>query len=101
MQHRSSRSIAIKRFCGAPTSASDDNKQQEKPQIDQDRLLVHWKHQAVDLTLTQFWIVQELFKEPRQVKSYHQLMEVAKIYVELNTITAHIKTIRNRFKAVD
>ncbi len=45
--------------------------------------------------------MQELLTEPRQVKSYQQLMKAAKIYVEPNTITAHIKTIRNRFKAID
>ncbi|MCK5356405.1 MAG: winged helix-turn-helix domain-containing protein, partial [Methyloprofundus sp.] len=56
---------------------------------------------AVELTLTQFWIVQELLSEPREVKTNRQLMEAAKIYVEPNTITAHIKTIRNRFKAID
>lgn len=69
--------------------------------IDQDRLLVYWNNQAVELTLTQFWIVQELATKPGQVKTYQQLMTAAKIYVEPNTITAHIKTIRNRFKTVD
>ena len=69
--------------------------------VDQDRLLIFWKNKPVELTLTQFWVVQELLAEPRQVKTYQQLMKAAKIYVEPNTITAHIKTIRSRFKAVD
>ncbi len=69
--------------------------------IDQDRLLIFWKDQAVDLTLTQFWIVQELLTEPHQVKTYSQLMTAANIFVEPNTVTAHIKTIRSRFKAID
>ncbi len=77
------------------------SKRHEQIVIDQDRLLVHWKNQPVELTLTQFWIVEELLKEPRQVKTYQQLMVAAKIYVEPNTITAHIKTIRSRFKAID
>lgn len=79
----------------------DVERRQRNLQIDQDRLLVFWNNQVVDLTLTQFWIVQELLAEPRQVKSYQQLMLAAKIYVEPNTITAHIKTIRSRFKTVD
>ena len=80
---------------------SDNEISQKSIQIDEDRLLVFWQNQAIDLTLTQFWIVQELLTEPRQVKSYQQLMKAAKIYVEPNTITAHIKTIRDRFKAID
>ena len=82
-----------------PTKISKNN--QEEIHIDQERLLVYWKNQPLDLTLTQFWIVQELLTEPRQVRTYRQLMSAAKIYVEPNTITAHIKTIRSRFKAID
>ena len=84
-----------------PATIKGINNGLDKLQIDQDRLLVYWNNQVVELILTQFWIVQELFAQPRQVKSYQQLMTVAKIYVEPNTITAHIKTIRSRFKAVD
>lgn len=69
--------------------------------VDTERLLVYWNSQAVDLTLTQFWIVQELLTKPCKVKSYQQLMKAANIYVEANTITAHIKTIRSRFKIHD
>ncbi len=85
----------------APHHTKDSKNNQEKIHIDQDRLLVYWNNQPIDLTLTQFWIVQELLTEPHQVKTYRQLMSAAKIYVEPNTITAHIKTIRRRFKAID
>lgn len=79
----------------------NNTKSHQQIVIDQDRLLIYWKDQPVELTLTQFWIVQELLTEPRQVKTYQQLMTAAKIYVEPNTITAHIKTIRSRFKTID
>ena len=69
--------------------------------IDRDKLVAFWKNQPVDLTLTQFWIVQELAGNPGQVKSYSKLMRAANVCVEPNTITAHIKTIRDRFKALD
>jgi len=84
-----------------PDTNKTDGDTQNNLHIDLDRLLVFWKNQAVDLTLTQFWIVQELLAVPRLVKSSQQLMQAAKIYVEPNTITAHIKTIRSRFNAVD
>jgi two-component system OmpR family response regulator len=70
-------------------------------QIDVERLQIFWQQRAVDLTLTQFWIVQELLAEPLEVKSYQQLMHAAKLYVEPNTIAAHIKTIRQRFRKID
>jgi two-component system OmpR family response regulator len=69
--------------------------------IDQARLIAYWKGQPVDLTLTQFWIIQELARDSGQVKNYTQLMKTANICVEPNTITAHIKTIRDRFKSID
>lgn len=85
----------------ASTTTRIDGNKREKSHIDRDRLLIYWDNQAVDLTLTQFWIVQALLTEPHQVKTYRQLMQAAKIYVEPNTITAHIKTIRSRFKIID
>jgi two-component system OmpR family response regulator len=69
--------------------------------LDSDRLTVFWQDQPVDLTLTQYWIVQNLALNTGQVRSYHQLMKAAHIVVEPNTISAHIKTIRDRFKAID
>ena len=91
----------IKNQTITPDTNKAEGDTQNNLHIDLDRLLVFWNNQAVDLTLTQFWIVQELLAEPRQVKSSQQLMQAAKIYVEPNTITAHIKTIRSRFNAAD
>lgn len=70
-------------------------------QIDQNKLLVFWKGRPLDLTLTQFWIIKELACDPGQVKSYSKLMRAANLVVEPNTINAHIKAIRDRFKAID
>ena len=69
--------------------------------IEHDKLAVYWQGQKVDLTLTQFRITQALAAHPNQVKSCSKLMKAADIFVEPNTITAHIKTIRDRFKAID
>lgn len=69
--------------------------------LDDDRTLVFWNKTAVDITLTQYWIVKDLVKANGQARTYQQLMHAAQIYVEQNTITAHIKTIRNRFKVID
>lgn len=70
-------------------------------QIDVERQAIYWQQVKVELTLTQFWIAKTLVSSPGQAKSPEQLMRAANLYVEPNTITAHIKTIRNRFKAID
>lgn len=72
--------------------------------IDQSKLVAFWKGQPVDLSLTQLWMIKELAsnsEQVEQVKSYSKLMRAANFVVEPNTITAHIKTIRDRFKAID
>ncbi len=69
--------------------------------IEKDLLTLFWRDQKPQLTVTQFWITHELATSPGQVKSYNKLMRTANIHVEPNTITAHIKTIRESFKAID
>jgi len=69
--------------------------------IDLKRSVAYWDDQLVDLTLTQFWMLLELARDAGQVKSYERLMRVANITVEPNTVSAHIKTIRDRFRALD
>lgn len=69
--------------------------------IDQKKSMAYWKTSPVDLTWTQLWITKELVSDIGQVKDYSSLMKAANLVVEPNTITAHIKTIRDRFKATD
>jgi two-component system OmpR family response regulator len=69
--------------------------------IDKNKNLAYWKGQRVDLTLTQLWIVQDLAEHNGQVRNPEKLMVAAKITVEPNTVAAHIKSIRDRFKTID
>jgi len=62
---------------------------------------VFWKGTKIDLPLTHFWILQELCVHPGQVRSHRDLMKASNIVVEANTITAHVKTIRDAFSRVD
>ena len=70
-------------------------------QLDMNRFTAHWNRQAVDLTLTEFWVVHTLALHPGHVKSREQLMEEARIVVDDATITSHIKRIRNKFARLD
>jgi len=69
--------------------------------LDIDRVHITWKSTPIDLTLTEFWIVNALAKRPGHVKTRDQLMDDAKVLVDDTTITSHIKRIRKKFKALD
>ncbi|MFT5261008.1 MAG: two-component system OmpR family response regulator [Saprospiraceae bacterium] len=70
--------------------------------LDEASLTVSWKGHALNLTLTEFWVVEALARQPGTVKSYDALMQVTKqSYVEKNTINGYIRRIRKKFKQVD
>ncbi len=72
--------------------------------LDANRHLCSWKGATIDLTVTEFLIVQALAARPGHVKSRDQLMDAAygeSIYVDDRTIDSHIKRLRKKFKASD
>ena len=69
--------------------------------IDTERMTVHWREQAVGLTLTEFWLVHSMARYPGHVKNRQQLMDAAQAVLDDNTITSHIKRIRRKFIAID
>ncbi len=69
--------------------------------IDSQRMAITWLQQAVELTITEFWMVHALAKHPGHVKNRQQLMTDSKIYVDDSTITSHIKRIRKKFMLID
>lgn len=69
--------------------------------IDQHSLQARWQDQLIELTVTEYWIVQALANHPGHVKNRQQLMDAANVVLDDNTITSHVKRIRKKFKAVD
>jgi len=69
--------------------------------LDLKRMTAAWREQAVDLTLTEFWMVHALAKYPGHVKSRDSLMSDANLVIDDATVTSHIKRIRKKFIAVD
>lgn len=69
--------------------------------LNRERMTSRWQDGAIDLTVTEFWIVHDLAKRPGQVKSRQRLMESANVVLDDNTITSHIKRIRRKFQQVD
>lgn len=72
-----------------------------KLQLDMNRFSVTWENSAIELTLTEFWLIHTLANRPGHVKNRNQLMEDAKIFVDDATITSHIKRVRNKFLKID
>ncbi len=72
-----------------------------KLRIDAERLAASWDGKALDLTLTEFWIVHALAKHPGHVKNRQQLMDAARVVLDDATITSHVKRIRRKFEAID
>jgi two-component system OmpR family response regulator len=66
-----------------------------------EQMQIEWQGQPVALTVTEFWILHALVRHPGHVKSREQLMEAADTYVDLGTITSHIKRIRRKFQQAD
>jgi two-component system OmpR family response regulator len=69
--------------------------------LDLDRFTVTWRGRAIELTLTEFWLVHALAKFPGHVKNREQLMGEAHVVVDDSTITSHVKRIRQKFAAAD
>ncbi|GAB3118476.1 response regulator transcription factor [Novispirillum itersonii] len=72
--------------------------------LDPARHHVQWKGQTVDLTVTEFLILQGLAQRPGHVKSRDQLIDIAygeHIYVDDRTIDSHIKRLRKKLRDTD
>jgi two-component system response regulator ChvI len=72
--------------------------------LDPSRHLCAWNGTAVNLTVTEFLLIEALARRPGHVKSRDQLIDAAygeHIYVDDRTIDSHIKRLRKKFRDVD
>ena len=69
--------------------------------VDRNCMTVEWKEHKIDLTLTEFWMVTSLARNPGHVKSREQLMKDADIFVDDGTVTSHVKRVRRKFEDAD
>jgi len=68
--------------------------------IDERLSRAFWHNSPLDLSLTQFWILKDLFEHAGEVRSTTELMRAANITVQPNTIVVHIKTIREEIQKI-
>ena len=88
----------------APGAASAAAVKRGELVLDPAQHLCLWKSLQVNLTVTEFLIIQALAQRPGHVKSRDQLIDAAygeHIYVDDRTIDSHIKRLRKKFREVD
>ena len=56
---------------------------------------------AIELTVTEFWILHALARYPGHVKNRESLMREANMVVDDHTVTSYLKRMRRKFEAVD
>lgn len=74
---------------------------QDDLKLDPERLMASWKEQALELTVTEFWLIHSLVRHPGHVRNRDRLMEDANILVDAASISTHIKRIRKKFQRID
>ena len=103
LPHLVARIVALIRRIGALQQHTPTQQilEQDRLNLDLDRMSARWNQQLVPLTLTEFWLVHALAQHPGHVKNRQQLMDAANVVLDDNTITSHIKRIRKKFNAID
>jgi two-component system OmpR family response regulator len=84
---------------GAGESAIPTQEEGAPLRIDDRISRAYWNNTLLDLPLTQFWILKDLYEHKGQVRSTTELMRAASITVQPNTIVVHIKAIRDTIQA--
>jgi len=70
-------------------------------QLDMKRMIASWGSVAVNLSVTELWMVHSLAQYPGHVKTRQQLMDAANVVLDDATVTSHVKRIRRKFMALD
>jgi two-component system, OmpR family, response regulator len=84
----------------AESPAALPQKKTARLKIDDRLSRAYWLDAPLDLSLTQFWILKDLFENSGEVRSTTDLMRAASITVQPNTIVVHIKAIREEIQKI-
>ena len=98
------RTILRRREAMAAPTATGGLLQRGDLELDPARHSCRWKTKDVNLTVTEFLLLQVLARRPGHVKNRDQLIDEAygqNIYVDDRTIDSHIKRIRRKFREID
>ena len=92
----------VETLLGGAGRATDEPAKQgsSRLRIDERLSRAYWLDSPLDLSLTQYWILKDLFSHAGDVRSTTELMRAANITVQPNTIVVHIKTIREEIQKI-
>ncbi len=89
---------------GNPLKPQDETIKRGDLILDGTRHRCTWRGMPVDLTVTEFLLLQSLAARPGHVKNREQLIDAAygdHIYVDDRTIDSHVKRLRKKFRKID
>ncbi len=98
------RAVLRRRELAAADRGGKDLMQRGRLVLDPARHMCTWCGGEVNLTVTEFLLLQVLATRPGHVKNRNQLIDAAygeHIYVDDRTIDSHIKRLRRKFKELD
>ncbi len=98
------RAVLRRRELAATDRGGKDLMQRGRLVLDPERHMCTWRDSEVNLTVTEFLLLQALAARPGHVKNRNQLIDAAygeHIYVDDRTIDSHIKRLRRKFKELD
>jgi two-component system, OmpR family, response regulator len=88
-------------LAGADEAATAPSKgSSSRLRVDERLSLAYWLESPLDPSLTQYWILKDLFSHSGDVRSTTDLMRAANITVQPNTIVVHIKAIREAIQKI-
>jgi two-component system, OmpR family, response regulator ChvI len=95
----------LRRSADAPAPAANENVMERGHlRLDQERHSCSWKGHKVELTVTEFRLLDALAVRPGVIKTRDALMEAAyddRVHVDDRTIDSHIKRLRKKLRDVD
>ncbi len=98
------RAVLRRRDLAGADRSGRDLMQRGRLVLDPARHMCTWCGGEVNLTVTEFLLLQALAAHPGHVKNRNQLIDAAygeHIYVDDRTIDSHIKRLRRKFKELD
>ncbi len=87
-----------------PTNSITDIIAYKDLKLDKQRHLTQWKNQPVQLTVTEFLLLECLVRDPGVVHPRDEMIKAAygdSMYVDDRIIDSHIKRIRRKFREID
>lgn len=94
--------IRLAELSKSKTPGGSGSKTVDALSIDSEAMQARWQSQLLNLTMTEFRMLERLVHTPGNAISYDQLMNATmQSFVTHNTINTHMRNIRKKIRAID